>query len=391
MVYRVDTQPAVEDWDRVEDTTTAAPNKTAAALDIRPGDIVIAVMGITGSGKSTFISHFVDGVTVGHGLEACTSNVGIYSCAYDAKNKIFFVDTPGFDDTYKSDTDILREIADWLSQAYGNDIKLTGIVYLHRILDVRVGGSAMKNLRMFKKLCGEDALPSVVLVTTWWNGVDAATGAQRETELATRDAFWAGLISKGSRMFRQDNGVFSARHIIDYLVNRKRPVTLKIQKELVDDKKTLDQTGAGIEVDAQLAAQRKEFEAKLLQIQTDMQEAMREKDKEYQEELLAFKRETEEKMRKAEEDRLRLQMDREELRRQMDAQLAEERMRVMQEMQANNERMMKNEHDLRMMEANHANELARQSLAFEVEKERAERQRLAAIIREKEESSCAVM
>lgn len=310
---------------------------------------------------------------------------------YDENTKIFFVDTPGFDDTYKSDADILREIANWLSEAYGNDIKLTGIVYLHRILDVRLGGSAMKNLRMFKKLCGEDALPSVVLATTWWTGVDAATGAMRETELATRDSFWAGMIAKGSRMFRQDNGAHSARQIVDYLVRRKRPVTLKIQEELVDEHKTLDETGAGVEVDSQLAQQKKEFEAKLLQIQKDMQQAMKDKDREYQDELLAFKRETEERMRKAEEDRIKLQTGSEELRRQMDAQLAEERMNLMREMQANNERILRNEHGLRVLELNHASELAKQKLAFDLEKERAESQRLAQIIREKEESSCLVM
>lgn len=364
-------------------------------------------MGITGSGKSTFISYFAEGVVIGHTLEACrwlkpqsvdnclialgTSNVGIYESNYNANTKIFFVDTPGFDDTYKSDTDILREIADWLSQAYGNNIKLTGIVYLHRILDVRLGGSAMKNLRMFKKLCGDDALPSVVLATTWWTGVDASTGAQRETELATRDSFWAGMISKGSRMFRQDQGETSARHIVDYLVSRKRPVTLRIQEELVDEKKKLDETGAGLEVDAQLAAQKKEFEAKLLQIKSEMQQAIKERDREYQEDLITFRRETEEKMRKAEEDRLRLQMDQEELRRQRDAELAEERMQLMRDMQANNERILKNEHELEKMRINHASELAKQKLEFEVEKERAERQRLAKIIKDKEDGSCIVM
>lgn len=399
MVYRKDVPGTSEDWADVDDeipgytaeaSTAAEPSSSQPALNITPKDIVIAVMGITGSGKSTFISHFAEGVVIGHTLEACTSAVGIYESRYDAKTKIFFVDTPGFDDTYKSDTDILREIADWLSQAYGNDIKLTGIVYLHRILDVRLGGSAMKNLRMFKKLCGDDALPSVVLATTWWSNVDAATGSQRETELATREAFWAGMISKGSRMFRQDNGAQSARHIVDYLVSRKRPVTLKIQEELVDEKKTLDETGAGLEVDAQLAAQKKEFEAKLLQIQTDMQKAMKEKDREYHEELLAFKRETEAKMKAADEDRLKLQLDRETLRREMDAELAEERIRVMKEIQGYNERMIQNEHALRMMEASNANALAVQRLQFEVDKERAEKERLAETMRQKKKG-CVVM
>jgi hypothetical protein len=36
-------------------------------------DVVIAVMGVTGSGKSSFISHLpVQSVSAGHGLESCT-------------------------------------------------------------------------------------------------------------------------------------------------------------------------------------------------------------------------------------------------------------------------------------------------------------------------------
>ena len=76
----------------------------------------------------------------------------VHPCSLPGGRKFFLVDTPGYDDTYKSDTDILREIADWLGQVYQNRIKLTGIVYLHRISDVRIGGSGMKNLRMFRKL-----------------------------------------------------------------------------------------------------------------------------------------------------------------------------------------------------------------------------------------------
>ena len=38
----------------------------------RPQDVVIAVMGMTGAGKSTFISYLTnENVGIGHGLEAC--------------------------------------------------------------------------------------------------------------------------------------------------------------------------------------------------------------------------------------------------------------------------------------------------------------------------------
>jgi len=40
-------------------------------LACRPDDIIIAVMGITGSGKTTFISHFTDNAEIGHNLTSC--------------------------------------------------------------------------------------------------------------------------------------------------------------------------------------------------------------------------------------------------------------------------------------------------------------------------------
>ena len=39
--------------------------------DIKPEDTVIAVMGLTGVGKSTLISHFSDTAVVGDDLESC--------------------------------------------------------------------------------------------------------------------------------------------------------------------------------------------------------------------------------------------------------------------------------------------------------------------------------
>jgi predicted GTPase len=86
-------------------------------------------------------------------MVAGTGKVEIYPSTLPDGTKLFLVDTPGFDDTYRSDTDILKEIANWLSTAYEENIKLAGIIYLHRIEDVRLGGAAMRNLRMFKAQC----------------------------------------------------------------------------------------------------------------------------------------------------------------------------------------------------------------------------------------------
>jgi len=56
-------------------------------------------------------------VGVGHDLESCTSEIGIFRMTFPGYN-IVFVDTPGFDDNRSSDSDILKMISDWLEITY---------------------------------------------------------------------------------------------------------------------------------------------------------------------------------------------------------------------------------------------------------------------------------
>lgn len=102
--------------------------------------------------------------------------------------RIWLIDTPGFDDTNRSDTVVLGDIAFWLANAYSRNMQLAGIIYLHRITDVRMQGSALRNLRMFKELCGRDELRAVILATTHWthgegNSVPEEVGRARVEEL----------------------------------------------------------------------------------------------------------------------------------------------------------------------------------------------------------------
>ena len=55
------------------------------------------------------------GLRIGTGLKSCTSDVQLANeFTLDGRQIILF-DTPGFDDTNKSDTDILRLIAAFLA------------------------------------------------------------------------------------------------------------------------------------------------------------------------------------------------------------------------------------------------------------------------------------
>jgi hypothetical protein len=80
---------------------------------------------------------------------------------------------------------------------------LNGIIYMHRITDVRMGGASTRNLRTFRTLCGEDCLPNVLLVTSMWDTLlcspgGRALGEQREAELIKVPEFW-GVMTQTAR------------------------------------------------------------------------------------------------------------------------------------------------------------------------------------------------
>lgn len=82
-------------------------------------EIRIAVMGVTGSGKSTFIN-IASGsnLPVSRSLESCTREVQTSRPFVVNGRVVTLIDTPGFDDTTRSDTDVLSMIAAYLSNAY---------------------------------------------------------------------------------------------------------------------------------------------------------------------------------------------------------------------------------------------------------------------------------
>ncbi|KAH7351272.1 P-loop containing nucleoside triphosphate hydrolase protein [Rhexocercosporidium sp. MPI-PUGE-AT-0058] len=357
--------------------------------NLSPKDVVIAIMGITGVGKSTFISHFSDTAKVGSSLESCTTDVGIHEARIGGQ-RCFLIDTPGFDDTHRSDTDVLREIADWLNRSYQNNIQLAGIVYLHRITDPRVGGSSLKNLRMFKKLCGAKGLSCVVLATTMWSQIDPDDGQRRERELVSNKEFWGEMVKQGSRVMRQDRDEASAIQIIQYILQQRHRMVLDIQTEMASGK-TLDETSAGRELEAELERLRKQHDEEMRELREDMMEAQRANDQRAQEEIAAIRDDLQKKMDQDKQDRERMRVTMEELQKQREDELRAERDKNHALALDHQKAMAENASKLRMMELDTTYKIQVAQLKFDKERSEAENERWRAEEAKRKADECCVM
>ena len=249
------------------------------------------------------------------------------------------VDTPGFNDTRRTDGDILKRIAEWLNSTYRQGAKLTGIIYLHPIKETRMEGSALQNFRAFQRLCGEDNFEHIVLCTTFWDTVAESTGLARERELCENPDFWAKMMSQGSRVMQIRDYAQSKDILVQ--MSRKSTVTLDIQKEMVDERRSLDDTAVGKAVNAQMAALKAEHEAQLARAKAEAQELLQKRDEENkkrQEEQLKHNKKVQEAQQRLQEEQECLRARLREAEREAEARKQAEKQRL-EDIQAENKRL----------------------------------------------------
>jgi hypothetical protein len=299
-------------------------------------------MGVTGAGKSTFISKLCPGAVAGHGLKSETKEIAVYTFQHADGKTVHLIDTPGFDDTYKSDTDVLKDLAYYLAKSYREGLLLTGIIYLHPITHNRLNGTAFKNLRTFRKLCGEQGVKSVILVTTMWESVHPASlGAERETELVDTAEFWGDMKRNGSEVRRHMNSRESAVEIISFLVARGNKTILGLQTEMVDQSRSLENTEAGKEVDREMQVQREVFERRLEDTKQELQEAIKEKDVQHVDEVLKEQAKFEAKLAAIQRGRDELRISMEKLIAEKDKEHIEEMTKVKEQLTGAEETLKK--------------------------------------------------
>ncbi|CAL1717187.1 unnamed protein product [Somion occarium] len=268
--------------------------------------ILIAVMGATGAGKSSFIN-LVSGsdLEVGTGLRSCTRGVDISSPFTIGGRTATLIDTPGFDDTNLSDTEVLTIISLFLSTIYEQGGVLNGVLFFHRISDVRMGGISRRNFNMFRHLCGDEGLRNVVIVTNMWDEVSEEQGLARVQQLANEDMFFKPALQLGAIMLPHDRTIGSAQEIVRQAC-RNTPVVLRLQRELVIENKSLAETAAGMALDEELAAQTRKYTEELQELQAELDSVIESHDEQAANELAKAKLDMEANVKRINGERQKL-------------------------------------------------------------------------------------
>jgi len=140
-----------------------------------------------------------------------------------------------------------------------------------------------------------------------WGEVPHGVGEARERELASK--FLKPALDKGARMVRHHNTEQSAHDVIRHIVNN-HPVVLQIQRELVDERKDVANTAAGVAINVDLAEEARRHEADMRRAQEERARAMREQGEAIRQRIAEETRRRNEEMRRVREEQERIALQR---------------------------------------------------------------------------------
>lgn len=272
---------------------TRSSNLTSTMpVDARP--FVIAVLGTTGTGKTTFTS-LASGRTdlkIGHSDRTCIyplSATGGLSCkntlvmcslgtvrprmvpfSFEGQ-PVTLIDSPWFGDECKEPWEWATksdrsEVKPWGGDTYcanlvtyfaawhRNGMPLDAVIFLYAANSAMHRYNRDEQIGLLEKLVGERAYERVAIVSTKW---DRLTNPALPTKLITQRALpggvWHSLCEGGAVVLHHDNTKNSADDIIRYLVGRfsSQRTQLLIQQELIEHHGKISLTSVGKELERQ--------------------------------------------------------------------------------------------------------------------------------------------
>ncbi|CAJ2505077.1 Uu.00g124710.m01.CDS01 [Anthostomella pinea] len=205
------------------------------------GILRLAVFGMTGAGKTSFINKATGAqLEVGGSGNSCTKDVQYGETTVNAK-KVLLLDTPGFDDSGGRDADIFVEISKWLAVAEASGTSVDGVIIMQPINKPRVTDSEQKKTQLFKKIVGGAFYPKVAF----------------------------GDVPTGAKVLRFENTERSARDVVLHFMglnsNPYPRTRLLLQEELVQADGRLNDTSACRELDIMLGQKTRSFQVQINQ------------------------------------------------------------------------------------------------------------------------------
>lgn len=245
-----------------------------------------------------------------------TKKVDVHSFSHAEGQRIFLVDTPGFDDSYCSDVDILGHISHVLLALDNMKLKLAGVIFMQDIqAQIRMTASARRQLDVFKAICGQSAYPHVVCVTSMWNcmSFSASEAAEKRMERLRSDPnYWEPIIMGGGITMKWFGEIESALTITGHIVEKARGVEnvfLNLQSELLRQGKYtyIERTTAGRIISSGLVQEAELHRTEIQESNKNIQRAQQDQNQRLVDGLLDDRKWYEHRLKRTEEAVAKLQ------------------------------------------------------------------------------------
>ncbi|PVG00609.1 P-loop containing nucleoside triphosphate hydrolase protein [Serendipita vermifera] len=189
-------------------------------------DVFIILLGLTGSGKTTFIKHLTGREDLETDpMEPCTKEIQPYSVTIGGQ-EVTLVDTPGLQAERNHDNEIisgLQKLCQTRSPAF---------ICCHSIRDPKIDRTTRDCFRVMQQVCGRPA--NVAIVTTHW---DPPGTRAHQMQLRRQKQLREGKLKdwiKGNEVYQTDDTPAIARLITCSLLEnevRMRKIRQDIRKE----------------------------------------------------------------------------------------------------------------------------------------------------------------
>lgn len=120
-------------------------------------------------------------------------------------------------------------------------MSLGGILFLYDVADTRLTTTSRRVMRMLERMCGADAYPCVTFVGTMTSPGKSCNEGEDQHPLVSKK-----MVEGGAKIvtFEDPQSATQAKAIVKSLLETHVKSPLRIQKEIVEEQKSVGQTEA---------------------------------------------------------------------------------------------------------------------------------------------------